>query len=113
MSIAFIIKRLISNKVVNVFDVLKRFASCRKVHLTSEAAFLISASEKIVGWKERNLMQLGFDQLRRKFTPLYIQSIKPMLTAPLSNPQKTLCILIENLFRSKLRAVLGRLTSKL
>ena len=111
--IGLVFKRLLFNQVSNTFNVLKNTGKTIKVRHTLEASLLASACSEIVKRKDKNLIQLGFDQLRKQLVSSYIPSIKPLLTAKVGDPTQTGLNILHQITLSKTRDAFKALNNKL
>ena len=111
--IGLIFKRLLFNQVLNTFNVLKNTGKRIKVRHTLEASILASACSEIVKHKDKNLIQMGFDQLRKQLVSSYIPSIKPLLTAKVGDPTQTGLNILHQISLSKTRDAFKILNNKL
>ena len=111
--IGLVFKRLLFNQVSTTFKILKNAGKTIKVRQTVEASLLASACSEIVKRKDKNLLQMGFDQLRKQLVSSYIPSIKPLITAKVGNPTQTGLNILHQITLSKTRDAFKTLNNKL
>lgn len=90
------------NRLLDAFSTLKANKQALRIKINSEGLLLSYAIIKITKHKENNLLRLGIENIKKKFTTPYIASLKSYTDLPTSY-KNTPIILIDRLYSAKIR----------
>jgi hypothetical protein len=99
-----ICRRLIRSRLEDSFGLLKNHRRADKTKKTNECQIVCCASTTIVKAKETNLLKIGFEAMKRKFSTAYIVSLKPYADEAHTNHKNAGLLLLDHLYCSKMRA---------
>jgi hypothetical protein len=102
--IALIGKRLIRKRLEEGFGFLKSHRQADKSKKINECQIVCCAVTTIVRVKEANLLKMGFEAMKRKFSTAYILSLKTYADEEPANHKNAGLLLLDHLYCSKMRA---------
>lgn len=101
--IALICKRLIRSRLKEGFALLKNHRKADKAKKTNECQIVCCSLTTIVRAKETNLLKVGFEAMKRKFSTAYIMSLKSYADEAPTNHKNAGVILLDYLYCSKMK----------
>lgn len=102
--IALIYKRFVRSRLEDGFTHLKNNRRVDKVKKTNECQIVCCASTTIVKAKETNLLRIGLEAMKKKFSTAYIVSLKSYADETPHHHKNAGLLLLDHLYCSKMRA---------